>query len=272
MDSGIKWSTEGNESGYAEILFSADKLKLTVNGKTPSNGGEIIISANLNGIDSSPLILTVSDYYTIHSQEDLENILNSMGENETDIKIKGDNFFSDSFTYKDLEKELEKYGLYADLVPQVYDGAHLGRELAERCRPGEKVLIPRAAMGTRELTQALEAEKGIEIFDIPLYDTFYGEEPSGETGYHPDLPGILEKGDADYVVFTSASTVKGFAAAAGNADLRAVKAICIGAQTRAAAEACKMQTWTAKKATIDSLIEKLIEVHKKRDVLDIAGK
>ncbi len=170
------------------------------------------------------------------------------------------------------EKELEKYGLYADLVPQVYDGAHLGRELAERCRPGEKVLIPRAAMGTRELTQALEAEKGIEIFDIPLYDTFYGEEPSGETGYHPDLPGILEKGDADYVVFTSASTVKGFAAAAGNADLRAVKAICIGAQTRAAAEACKMQTWTAKKATIDSLIERLIEVHKKRDVLDIAGK
>ena len=110
MDSGIKWNTEGNESGYAEILVSADKLKLTVNGKTPSNGGEIIISANLNGIDSSPLILTVSDYYTIHSQEDLENILNSMGENETDIKIKGDNFFSDSFTYKDLEKELEKYG------------------------------------------------------------------------------------------------------------------------------------------------------------------
>ena len=94
----------------ASLKFSADKLKLTVNGKTPSNGGEIIISANLNGIDSSPLILTVSDYYTIHSQEDLENILNSMGENETDIKIKGDNFFSDSFTYKDLEKELEKYG------------------------------------------------------------------------------------------------------------------------------------------------------------------
>lgn len=110
MDSGIKWNTEGNESGYAEILVSDDKLKLTVNGKTPSKGGEIIISANLNGIDSSPLILTVSDYYTINSPEDLENVLNSMGENETDIKIKGDNFFSDSFTYKDLEKVLEKYG------------------------------------------------------------------------------------------------------------------------------------------------------------------
>lgn len=110
MDSGIKWNTEGNESGYAEILVSADKLKLTVSGKTPSNSSEIIISVNLNGIDSEPLILTVSDYYTIHSPEDLENILNSMGENETDIKIKGDNFFSDSFTYKDLEKELEKYG------------------------------------------------------------------------------------------------------------------------------------------------------------------
>ena len=110
MDSGIKWNTEGNESGYAELTVSDDNLGLTVSGKTPSNGSEIIISVNLNGIDSSPLILTVSDYYTIHSPKDLENILNSMGENETDIKIKGDNFFSDSFTYKDLEKVLEKYG------------------------------------------------------------------------------------------------------------------------------------------------------------------
>lgn len=110
MDSGIKWNTEGNESGYAELTVSDDKLGLTVSGKTPSNGSEIIISVNLNGIDSEPLILTVSDYYTVNSPEDLANIINTVGENDSAIKIKGDNFFSDSFTYKDLEDILEESG------------------------------------------------------------------------------------------------------------------------------------------------------------------
>lgn len=110
MDSGIKWNTEGNESGYAELTVSDDNLGLTVSGKTPSNGSEIIISVNLNGIDSEPLILTVSDYYTVNSPQDLVNVINTMGENESAIKIKDENFFSDSFTYKDLEDTLEESG------------------------------------------------------------------------------------------------------------------------------------------------------------------
>ncbi len=166
------------------------------------------------------------------------------------------------------ERELEKYGLYGDLIPQVYDGEHLGKKLAAVCRAGEKVLIPRAAVGNQKLTESLKAVEGLEIWDVPLYDTLYGEENPQESGCPLDIPGILERGELDYVVFTSASTVRGFEAAAGDIDYSKVKAVCIGAQTKAAADALGMQTWVAPKATIDSLIEKLVEIQN----LDIPGK
>ncbi len=39
-------------------------------------------------------------------------------------------------------KALEARGLFADLIPDIYDGEALGRALAQVCRPGERILIP----------------------------------------------------------------------------------------------------------------------------------
>ena len=58
-------------------------------------------------------------------------------------------------------------------------------------------------------------------------------------------------------MFTSASTVKGFVGSAPGADLSGVRAVCIGRQTEAEAKKHGMKTWTAEKATLDSLCEKL---------------
>jgi uroporphyrinogen III methyltransferase/synthase len=161
-------------------------------------------------------------------------------------------------------KELEKHGLYADLMPEVFDGEHLGLALADRCKAGERILIPRAAIGNQELITALEAAKDqegpkkLQIDDIATYDTVY------ETGRLIDERAELEDGSIDYVVFTSASTVRGFAAAVGEIDYAKIRAICIGRQTQAAADALGMQTWRSKQASIDSLIAKLIEVHQEQ--------
>ncbi len=224
-------------------------------------------------------------------------------------------------------KELGKHGLYADLMPEVYDGAHLGAALAAECRLelaagccqglvaecrrelttecrwelaaecrqeaaaeclqalptgcetasgkqgrqaagaesekaaekvcGLRILIPRASAGNRELTDALRAVEGLAVDDIPSYDTEYGLGVSAEevlTAREDLLDGL------DYVLFTSASTVRGFAAAAGAVDFSKVRAVCIGRQTRSAADALGMRTWMAEQATIDSLIERLVEV------------
>jgi uroporphyrinogen III methyltransferase/synthase len=150
------------------------------------------------------------------------------------------------------KKELEKRGFYPDLMPEIYDGEHLGLALAKACEGSERIMIPRAAIGSQELTAALD-EKQLSYDDIATYDTEY------ENGGCIDLGAELDS--IDYVVFTSASTVRGFAAAAGQKDLALVKAVCIGKQTKAAADALGMQTYVAQKPSIDSLVERLAEVY-----------
>ena len=155
------------------------------------------------------------------------------------------------------KKELEKLGLYADLIPDIFDGAHLGSTLAKVCEKGDRILIPRAAMGGRELTEALQSSgKELTVDDIATYDTIY------ETSRLVDERAEIENGTIDYVMFTSASTVRGFAKALGDIDYSKVKAVCIGKQTKAAADAYGMQTWMAETASIDSLIDCLIRIHK----------
>ena len=173
------------------------------------------------------------------------------------------------------EKELEKYGFYGDLMPEVYDGEHLDMALAAVCeeelakKDTEKslrILIPRAAIGNQELISALAQVSGLEVSDVPTYDTYYGLDTEEETPAL-DLAAELSSGGRDYVIFTSASTVKGFAAAAAGLDDTKVRAICIGRQTKEAADALGMQTWMSEKASIDSLIDKLMEVSGRKSVL-----
>ncbi len=64
------------------------------------------------------------------------------------------------------------------------------------------------------------------------------------------------------VVFTSSSTVRGFAQATKGMDYSFVRAVCIGRQTEAAAKELAMKTMTAKEATIDSMVEACVKLSK----------
>lgn len=147
------------------------------------------------------------------------------------------------------KKALEERGLFADLMPEVYDGKALGEAMAEACRPGERVLIPRAAIGNHELIAELQKVGHLEVDDVATYDTLYESSPL------IDERAEFENGNIDYAVFTSASTVKGFAQAVKGLDFGKVRAVCIGKQTRAAADALGMETYMAEKATMDSVVE-----------------
>ncbi len=151
-------------------------------------------------------------------------------------------------------KALKERGFQADLMPETYDGASLGRALAEVCRPGERVLIPRAALGTQELLRELQAVPHLLVDDVPTYETEY------ETSPLIDERAQLESGQIDYAVFTSASTVRGFARAVEGLDFSKVRAVCIGRQTRAAADALGMRTWVSERASMDSVVERLEEL------------
>ena len=142
-------------------------------------------------------------------------------------------------------KELEARGFFADAMPSLYNGEALGELMASVCRKDERILLPRASKGNQEIIEKL---RGFSVDDIPLYDTIY------QSANILNQTEMIEKDDIDYVIFTSASTVRGFAAANPRLDYKRVKAICIGHQTEKCAEDYGMQTYMAEKATVESLV------------------
>jgi len=152
-------------------------------------------------------------------------------------------------------KELENRGLICDLMPEIYDGKHLGMLLGETCQSGERLLIPRAEQGNALLTEEIEKRVSVEITDLPVYRTLY-EKPSELI----DEKQEFENGQIQMAVFTSASTVQGFAASAGGLDYSLVQAVCIGAQTEQAAKALGMQTFVSKRADLDSLVDVCVSI------------
>lgn len=152
-------------------------------------------------------------------------------------------------------KALENCGLSADLVPQVYDAAHLGEVLAGSAHG--KVLLLRAQEGSPALPDALK-EAGVRFDDIPIYRTIY------ENPFSQELRGELEAGGFDYVTFTSASTVKGFVSAVGrDADFSRFTGLCIGRQAAAEAEKHGIQTKAAAEASIAALVRLVEEMCEK---------
>lgn len=155
---------------------------------------------------------------------------------------------------KGTKRELEARGMYPDLMPEVFDGASLGKKMAECCEENSRILIPRAAIGNAEIIRKLSVRKDLVVDDVATYETRY------EVQSIIDESGAFERGEITYAVFTSASTVRGFVHALPGLEYSKVKAVCIGKQTAAQAEEYGMHTYTAKEASIDSLVELVIQL------------
>lgn len=156
---------------------------------------------------------------------------------------------------KGTEKALREHHLYPDLMPETFDGEALGRKMARECEEGAHILIPRAAIGNKEILEQLGKRPDLTIDDLSTYDTVY------ETQDLIDIAGEFENGSIRYAVFTSASTVRGFVRAAGNLDYAKVKALCIGRQTQQEAARYGMTTYVSKEASIDSLLKLVVELY-----------
>lgn len=168
---------------------------------------------------------------------------------------------------------LGRHGLIADAVPAFYNAGELGKKLADMSEPGEYVLIARAEKGSPDLMPPL-TDRGLLADDVPLYRTVYEINPL----LKDEVMRMMQNGEIDAVTFTSASTVRGFVRAmnadgcdksadgsvkdntAGSMDYGCIRAVCIGEQTARAAEEYGMQTETADQASMDSMVEKIMEL------------
>lgn len=147
-------------------------------------------------------------------------------------------------------KALKNHGLRADYMPKIYDAAHLGEGLAGRARG--RVLMLRSEIASPDLPAALD-RAGIGYEDAAIYRTEY------RTDYKEELCAAIASG-VKLVCFTSASTVKAFAALAGGLDLSQLTGICIGRQTADEAGKHGIPVVIAPKATIDALVGTLCAV------------
>jgi uroporphyrinogen III methyltransferase/synthase len=95
-------------------------------------------------------------------------------------------------------------GLRAELVPDEYRAEALAARLRTRVRPGEEVLLPRAAETRDVLVVELE-RLGARVTEVPAYRT--RPEPAAVER----VRAALQRGQVDVVTFTSSSTARNFA-------------------------------------------------------------
>ncbi|MCL2601600.1 MAG: hydroxymethylbilane synthase [Treponema sp.] len=140
-------------------------------------------------------------------------------------------------------------GIICDLVPQTFSGAALGEALARNAAKDETVLLPRSAIGGRELPDALAAA-GITCVDIPVYNTV------AQTGYeNPAYRARLTDG-LHYAAFTSPSALQAFAEIFEGVT---VPALCIGEATAVVGRELGMEVIVPQTASLEGMVQVLVE-------------
>ena len=116
------------------------------------------------------------------------------------------------------EAALAAHGVIADIVPERFVAEELVEALRKLELEGKPVLVARAAEAREVLPDALR-KQGAKVDVVTLYETV-AEEPD---------PEALERAkDADFITFTSSSTVTNFMEASSNGIPAGAKVISIG--------------------------------------------
>ncbi len=123
-------------------------------------------------------------------------------------------------------RALAERGVLADLVPERFVAEGLIEALGDRDLKGQRVLVARAAEARDVLPDWLR-EQGAEVDVVALYETVREQ---------PDERAIAAAQDADYVTFTSSSTVTNLIEALGRHFPREARVASIGPVTTATAK------------------------------------
>jgi uroporphyrinogen III methyltransferase / synthase len=147
------------------------------------------------------------------------------------------------------EAVLVAHGVLADIVPERFVGEELVEALNRLELRGRPVLIARAAEARELLPKALR-ERGAEVDVVTLYETV------AET---PDPEALERARQADFITFTSSSTVRNFMEASPNGIPEGAKVVSIGPVTsEAAREAGLTVDFEAERHDIEGLVQALL--------------
>ncbi|MCW5981758.1 MAG: uroporphyrinogen-III C-methyltransferase [Bryobacteraceae bacterium] len=146
---------------------------------------------------------------------------------------------------------LERLHLKVDLMPEEYVAESLVKAFEAFEMRGKRVLLPRAA-AARELLPDELLGRGAWVDVVPTYRTVAPEDAAERARE------ALAR-NPDWILFTSSSTVKNFAAAAGPEALQGIRIASIGPVTSETARQLGLEiTVEADPHTVDALLEAVI--------------
>jgi uroporphyrinogen III methyltransferase/synthase len=148
------------------------------------------------------------------------------------------------------EAALAANGVLADIVPERFVAEDLVAALDRLDLAGKPVLIARAAEARELLPDALR-KRGAEVDVVTLYETVAEE---------PDPEALEAARDADFITFTSSSTVRNFVEASPNGIPPGARVVSIGPVTsEAAREAGLTVDIEADRHDIDGLVDAVLQ-------------
>jgi uroporphyrinogen III methyltransferase/synthase len=146
-------------------------------------------------------------------------------------------------------RALAAHGIAADIVPERFVAESLIEALAGVDVSGKRVLVARAAKARDVIPEHLSG-RGAEVDVVALYETVR-EEPKPEA--------IEAAQDADYVTFTSSSTVRNLTEALGDRFPRDARIVSIGPVTSEAVQDAGLKVDVeANRHDIDGLVAALL--------------
>jgi uroporphyrinogen III methyltransferase / synthase len=146
-------------------------------------------------------------------------------------------------------RALAQHGIVADVLPERFVAEALVEALADVEVEGKRVLVARAAEARDVLPDALR-ERGAEVDVVTLYETVR------ET---PEESEVERAREADYVTFTSSSTVTNLLEALGDRFPKTARVISIGPVTSETARAVGLEVAVeAERHDIDGLLDALL--------------
>ena len=146
-------------------------------------------------------------------------------------------------------RALAGHGISADIVPERFVAEALVEVLAAVDVEGKRVLVARAAEARDVLPDALR-ERGAEVDVVALYETVR------ET---PDEGAVEAAQAADYVTFSSSSTVRNLTEALGDRFPTAARIVSIGPVTTESARAAGLTVDVeADRHHVDGLLEAIL--------------
>jgi len=151
---------------------------------------------------------------------------------------------------------IEALHLKVDLMGKEYVAESLLAAFAPYDLEGKRILLPRAAVA-RDLVPNELARRGAQVDVVEAYRTVV-----------PDELAACQMPAADYITFTSSSTVQNFVAALGASALAVTKAISIGPITTQTARSLGIEVAAqARVYTVDGLVEAILEMCETKSAL-----